>query len=154
MRMRKLIALGVSALSAAAVTVGATASPAKAVDLGIISGLCSTLPGQVTDITSSVLGANAGVVTANADHVAKQAALATATTALVEAVVAHIVNVNAGNDGGSTAGAVGTTISDYAGASVAANTSFNKWVDALRSANALANSKAFAGGIASGLCVI
>jgi hypothetical protein len=154
MRMRKIIALGVSAVSAAALTLGATASPAKAIDLGLVSGLCGSLPGQVINITNSVLGANAAVVTTNADNVAKQAALGTATTALVNAVVAHILNVNAGNDGGSTAGAVGTAIGDYGAASVAANTSFNKWVDAMRTANALANSQAFAGGISSGLCII
>ena len=152
--MRKVIALGVSALSALALTLGATASPAKAIDLGLVSGLCGSLPGQVVNITNSVLGANALVSSTNADNVAKQAALGTATTALVNAVVAHILNVNAGNDGGSTSGAVGTAISDYANASVAANTSFTKWVEAMRGANALANSQAFAGGIASGLCVI
>ena len=152
--MRKIIALGVSALSAAALTIGATASPAKALDLGIVSGLCGALPGQVLNITNSLAGANAAVVTANADNVAKQAALGTATTALVNAVVAHILNVNAGNDGGSTAGAVGTAITDYAAANVAANASFQKWVDAMRTAGVLANSAAFAGGISSGLCVI
>ncbi len=150
--MRKIIALGVSALSALTISFGATATPANALDLGIISGLCGALPGQVVNLVNSVTSANTLVGTTNADNVAKQADLATKTTALVNAVVAHIVNVNAGNDGGSTSGAVGTAVSDYANASVAANTSFNKWVDAMRNANALANSQAFAGGIASGLC--
>ena len=150
--MRKLMALGVSALSALTVSFGVAASPAQALDLGIVSGLCGALPGQVLNIGNSVLGANGLVTSTNADHLAKQADLATKTTALVNAVVAHILNVNAGNDGGSTAGAVGTSVSDYANASVAANTSFTKWVDAMRNANALANSQAFAGGIASSLC--
>jgi hypothetical protein len=150
--MRKIIALGVSALSALTISFGATASPANALDLGIVSGLCGALPGQVVNLVNSVTSANTLVGTANADNIAKQADLATKTTTLVNAVVAHILNVNAGNDGGSTAGAVGTSVSDYANASVAANTSFNKWVDAMRNANAAANSQAFAGGIASGLC--
>ena len=151
--MRKIIALGVSALSAVGLTLGATASPANAVDLGLVSGLCGTLPGQVVNIGNSLLGATALVTSTNADNLAKQADLGVKTTALVNAVVAHILNVNSGNDGGSTAGAVGTAVSDYANASVAANTAFTKWVDAMRNANALANSHAFAGGIAGGLCV-
>lgn len=152
--MRKIIALGVSALSALTLSFGATASPASAVDLGLVSGLCGSLPGQVVNIANSLLGANALVSSANTDNLAKQAELATATTDLVNAVVAHILNVNAGNDGGSTAGAVGTTITDYAHATVAANTAFTGWVDAMRNANAVANSQAFAGGISSGLCIL
>jgi hypothetical protein len=152
--MRKFIALGAAAFSALALTL-APASPAKAapVDLGIVSGLCSSLPGSVTNILNALTGATGAVATANADSVTKQADLATSTTALVSAVVAHIVNVNSGNDGGSTAGAVGTAVTDYAAKTVAANAAFTKSVDAQRTANSLANSQAFAGGIASSLCV-
>ncbi len=150
--MRKIIALGASALSALTLTLGATATPANAADLGLISGLCGSLPGQVTNIVSSLSGATALVGTSKTDYENKQAQLADKTTALVDAVVAHIVNVNSGNDGGSTAPAVGTAISDYANATVAATTAFNKWVDAMRNRDAVANSKAFAGGVASGLC--
>ncbi len=150
--MRKIIALGVSALSALTVSFGVAAGPAQALDLGIVSGLCGALPGQVVNIGNSVLGANGLVTSTNADNVAKQADLAAKTTALVNAVVAHILNVNAGNDGGSTADAVGTTVADYAAKTVAANSAFNSSVDAQRAANALANSSAFAGGIETGLC--
>ncbi len=152
--MRKLIAIGASAVSALTLSFGLTASPAQALDLGIVKGLCGSLPGQVVNIANSVLGAKGLVSSANTENVAKQDALVTSTTNLVDAVVAHILNVDAGNDGGSTAGAVGTAISDYANASVAANTSFNKWVDAMRNANALSNSQAFAGGISKGLCTV
>ncbi len=150
--MRKIIALGAGALSALTLTFGAAASPASAVDLGLVSGLCGSLPGQVVNIGVALLGATGLVTSTNADNLAKQADLGTKTTALVNAVVAHILNVNSGNDGGSTAGAVGTAVTDYANANVAANTAFTKWVDAMRNANAVANSQAFAGGIASGLC--
>ncbi len=150
--MRKIIALGAGALSALTLTFGATATPASSADLGIINSLCGSLPGQVVNIGNSVLGATGLVNSTKADNLAKQDDLVAKTTALVNAVVAHIENVDAGNDGGSTAGAVGTAVSDYANATVAANTAFNKWVDAMRNANAVANSHAFAGGIASGLC--
>lgn len=152
--MRKFIALGAAAFSAVALTL-APASPAKAapIDLGIVSGLCSQLPGQVTNILNSLTGASTTLAAANTASAAKQADLVASTTALVSAVVAHIVNVNAGNDGGSTAPAVGSAVSDYAAKTVAANNAFAKSVDAQRSANSLANSNAFAGGIASALCV-
>ncbi len=103
--MRKLIAIGASAVSALTLSFGLTASPAQALDLGIVKGLCGTLPGQVVNIANSVLGANGLVSSANTDNLAKQAALGTSTTNLVNAVVAHILNVNSGDDGGATSGA-------------------------------------------------
>lgn len=152
--MRKIIALGVSALSALTLSFGAAASPASAVDLGLVSGLCGSLPGQVINIANSLTGANALVGAAETDYTDTQADLAAKTTALVDAVVAHILNVNVGNDGGATAPAVGTAITDYAHATVAATTAFNKWVDTMRNRDAVANSSAFAGGISTGLCTV
>ena len=152
--MRKFMVLGLGALSTLTLSLGATlpAAYAAPAEDGLISTLCGTLPGTVTDIASSLAVANTAVTKANTDSVAKQAALGVATTNLVDAVVAHIENVDAGNDGGSTAGAVGTTVADYAAKTVAANNAFNSSVDAQRAANALANSSAFAGGIETGLC--
>lgn len=153
--MRKFMVLGLGALSTLTLSLGAAAPAAHAaapVDLGIVSSLCGVLPGNVVNIATSLLGATTALTTANIDSAAKQAALGTATTALVNAVVAHILNVNAGNDGGSTKGAVATAVGDYANASVNANTAFNKSVDAQRALNALSSSQAFAQGVAAGLC--
>lgn len=156
--MRKFIAIGATAFTALALTLS-PASPAKAdvvppVDLGLITGLCSTLPGTVLNMVNEVLSATAADVAADLASTNAQADLVTSTTALVTAVVAHVLAVNTGGDVTDTAPAVGTTVTDYAAKTVAANDAFDNAVDTQRALNLASSTSSFAGGISAGLCVL
>ncbi|MEA2900817.1 MAG: hypothetical protein QOH36_704 [Actinomycetota bacterium] len=154
--MRKFLALGATAFSAVALTL-VPASPAHAlpiVDNGMITSLCSTLPGTVVNLGTAVATSTLALGNATLDNGLKQTALATSTTGLVTAVVNHVLAANTNSDVSITGPAVGTAVTDYAAKTVAAGAAFDAMTGAQRLVTSNLSSQAFAAGVSSGLCII
>lgn len=153
--MRKFLVIGATAFSAVALTLSAS-SPAQAVpvvDNGMITSLCSTLPGTVVNLGTAVATSSVALATATVDNGVQQTALAGSTSDLVTAVVDHVLAANSGSDVSVTGPAVGTAVTDYAAKTVAAGAAFDAMSDAQRLVTSNLATQAFAGGVNTGLCL-
>lgn len=149
---KRIIALGVSAATTAALAFGSVGPAAAVVDVATItSTVCGALPAQVSGLLSleDLLG------TSETDLEVKELALAGAITELAAATVGYITTVdNAGN-----VAAAGQVLSGrtaiFADKAVAANAAMTKVLDAKRAAWTNAQTASYLTGIQSGLaCVV
>lgn len=154
MNGKKIIALGVGAISAAALTFS-TVGPASAVTppATLTEIVCGALPASVTDLLSQVTAGNTAVTTTATDLTAKKAALSTAVDELATAVVNHIQALSAGLPSAGTGGIVTDKSAVYAEKVVAANNALTASLDAQRSAFLSGLVSQYVSGVNTGLCI-
>jgi hypothetical protein len=152
---KKIIALGISAFSAAALTFG-TVGPASAVAATptLTEAVCSALPASVTDLLGQVTAGDTAVTTTAADLVTKKAALLAAVNDLVPAVIAHIQAVSDGANSVGTGQVLAGKGTIFADKVVAANNALTANFDAQRSAYLTGLNQTFVTGVQSGLCPV
>lgn len=139
MRKHSIVGLGLSAATAATLAFGAAPAHATVSPPGSMVGqVCATSTGRLADAANSLAAATNSVAAATTDMNLKQAALGTAQTNVVNALVDYIETL----DAGSSVGAKGlilndavSTFSDKAVAWANANTAHNDAVTTLQVAS-------------------
>lgn len=153
---KKIIALGVSAASAATMAFGtlAPATAAEAPPGNIVTLFCGVLPDQVSNLSAQAASAATAAATANANMLSKQAAVSTASGNLSSAIVSYINTIN---NGGSV-GAAGQVVEDKLGVFVekliAENTAMTSFFDATRNAYLAGVSSSYLSSVLSGLSCV
>ncbi|MEA2685544.1 MAG: hypothetical protein QOE93_739 [Actinomycetota bacterium] len=129
---KKIIALGVSALSAAALAFG-TASPAMAVDpVPAVDTICGALPTAATDLIQEALDAVAALTAADTDLDVAQAAMAGSITGLVTASVSFLETVDAGGNTTLAAAVLNAATDIFADKFAIADEAGSAWYSAQR----------------------
>lgn len=149
--MRKIITLGVSAFSAAALTFGAVGT-ASAAEPTLVDAVCKVLPASATSLLEQLTARNAAVTTTASDLVTKKAALQTAIDALVPAVVNHVQAVSSGSPSAGTAGILTDASAGFANKVVAANNAMTASFEAQRTAYLTDLNSRYVSGVKDGLC--
>jgi hypothetical protein len=153
--MKKIIALGVSAVSAATMAFGAI-GPAGAEETPaetFAGTICDAMPAQVTGLADQLVATLAQVSSTKSTLDSSQAALTPAVADLVDSIVDYIQAVD-NDEGVSTAASlVAARASAYADKVVAADNAANAWFAAQR-ANVLTGlASQYMSGVQDGLCV-
>lgn len=152
MNGKKIIAFGVGAISAAALTF-TTVTPASAVVPSTLTEVvCAALPASVTSLLDQVTAGNTAVTNTAADLTSKQTALTAAINALIPAVVNHINAVSDGLPTAGTAGILTDKANAFASAVVAENNAMTASFDAQRNAYITGLHSSYVSGVTSGLC--
>jgi hypothetical protein len=152
--MKKIIALGVSAMSVGALAF-ASVGPATAAEVppaNIVTAVCQALPASVTSLANQLLVAGSTSGIANADLLTKQAALGTAVTDLVNSVVSHLQTVNNGGNVQASAAVVNAKSSVFGDKIVAENNAMTSSFEAQRSAYLTGVSNNIVTGVQGLLC--
>jgi transcription elongation factor len=98
--MRKLMATGLTALSALTFTLG-SAGAAKAdivPPVSIVTQVCNSLPGPIASLVNQISAGTNALTSANTDFATKSGELTPAVTNLVTAIVNHVNTVNNGGN--------------------------------------------------------
>lgn len=151
----KLIALGVSAASAATLAFGAI-GPATAADAppaSVTTAVCNALPASVTAIASQVTSALAAITTSNTDLGLKQVALTSSTNDLVAAIVSYIQTVNNGGNVTAAGQVLSAKSSIFSDKLVAENNAMTASFEAQRNSYLSNLVSGYTTGIQSGLCI-
>jgi hypothetical protein len=98
--MRKLIATGVTALSALTITVGGAGLARADVvpPVSIVTQVCNALPSPLASLVNQITALGGQVTTDNTDAAAKSGQLTAAVTSLVTAIVNHVNTVDNGGN--------------------------------------------------------
>lgn len=152
---RKIIALGVSAVSAATFAFGAIgpATAAEAPPGSITTAVCNGLPAQVLGLVNQLTSLTGTFGTAMTDYTTKNTALNTAVTDLVVATVAHITTINGGGNVVASGQVLAAKSSVFSDKVVAANNALTAVFEAQRAAWSATQTQAYVTGIQSGLCI-
>lgn len=152
--MKKIIAIGISALSAAALTFGTVGSATAAPDAESLSGLvCTGLDGMVTDLVDQIADLVTSVTETGNDVTAKKAALETALNELAPAVVAHIQAVSDGASSVGTGQILAGKSAIFADKFTAAQNAMTAHFEAQRSQYITGLSNGYIDDVRTGLCV-
>ena len=153
--MKKIIALGVSAVSAATMAFGAI-GPAGAEEAPVetfAGTICEALPSQVTGLADQLAATLGQVSSTKSTLDSSQAALAPAVADLVDSIVGYIQAVD-NDEGVTTAGQlVAARASAYADKVVAADNAANAWFAAQRANVLTVLASQYMSGVQDGLCV-
>ncbi|HEX3621155.1 MAG TPA: hypothetical protein VHT97_02460 [Acidimicrobiales bacterium] len=154
--MRKLIGLGLTAVTSATMAFGAVgATPAHATVSppgSLVGQVCAVLPAQLTGILNSITALGSNQTAAVTDLATKQATFGTAQSDLVTALVDYVKTVDAGGSVGAKALVLQDAVSVYSDKAAAWA---NAWTvkDLADRAVAVANiNNGILGGLNSGLC--
>ncbi len=153
--MKKIIALGVSAVSAVTMAFG-TMSPAGAAETPadtLTGTICDALPAQVTSLANQLVTTQAGVGSAKSTLDSAQGALGPAVDDLVDSIVAYIQAVDSDQGVSTAAQLVGARASAYADRVVAADNAANAWFAAQRAHVLTGLAGQYMSGVQDGLCV-
>lgn len=155
MTRKKIIAFGVGAVSAAALTFSpvTSASAVIVIPSTLTETVCAALPPSVSSLLTQVTAATAAVSTTATDLTTKQVALQTAITELIPAVVAHINAVSLGLPSAGTAGVLIDKSNAFVTAVVAENNAMTASFDAQRKAYLTGLNYQYVLGVQTGLCV-
>ncbi|MDQ3897949.1 MAG: hypothetical protein M3326_12035 [Actinomycetota bacterium] len=149
----KIIALGVSAVSAAAVAFG-TVGPATAAETppgSIVSLFCGQLPDQVTTLSGQAASAAAAAGAANTNLLGKQAAVTTASTDLAAAIVSYIQTINSGGNVDAAGQVANAKLAVWVDKLIAENNAMNSFFDATRNAYMSGVSASYLSSVLAGL---
>lgn len=151
--MRKFIATGVAALSAATMTFG-FAGAAHAVDPAptVIQQVCSTLPGSLASVIGQLTSSGVTLGNANSDLSAKQSALNTSVSNLIAAIVTQVQNVSGNLPTGVSTAVLNDAVADYSAKIVAWSNALTARDNAFRANQVLGISDTVLNGINGGLC--
>jgi hypothetical protein len=152
--MKKIIALGVSAVSAATMAFGSI-NPAVAAEdpvSTVTDTICGVLPAQVTGLVDQLTAALGEITSAETALESAQAALPVAVNDLVDSIVGYIQAVDAGEGVSSAAQLVAARSSAYAEKVVAADSAANAWFAAQRAHFLTGLANQYMEGVQSGLC--
>lgn len=151
---KKLIALGVSAASAATLAFGAvgpatadTPAPTKA----FTDAVCGVLPAQSTDLATQLASIVSSITSIDTDLTTKTTALNAATTDLVGAVVSYIQVLDTNGNVGAAAQVLAGRSSVFADRVVAANTAMTASFDAQRNQFITQVVQGYVSGVQTGL---
>ena len=154
MHMRKkIIALGVGAVSAATMAFG-TVAPATAAEVppgSIVTQFCNTLPGQLTTLTNQAASALAALSAAQSSLGTKQAAMETALSDFVAAVVSHITTVNNGGNVQASGQVVDAKLAVFVDKVIAWDAAWTAENNAQRAAYLAGVNQSFVQGVLNGL---
>ena len=151
---KKITALGISVLSAAALTFSTVGPATSAPAVGSLSSaVCTGLDGMVTDLAAQILDLATGVTTTGDDVTTKQAALESALNDLAPAVVAHVQAVSDGADSVGTGQILAGKSAIFADKFYAAHTAMTTHFEAQRTEYITGLSNGYIGDVKSGLCV-
>ncbi len=152
---KKIIALGVSAVSAATFTFSA-AGPASAqvVPETSTEQICGALPDVVTGLAGSLVERLADVAAGNADLLLKQVALNGAVTSLVTAAVSWVNTTDAGGNVVAAGHVLDAANEVFADALVNENDAMTTSFEAQRYLYLTTVNQGFVAGIGTSLCPI
>ena len=150
---KKIIALGISVLSAAALTFGTVGSATAAPDAESLSGLvCTGLDGMVTDLADQILSLATAVTDTGNDVTDAKTALESALNDLAPAVVAHIKAVSDGVSSAGTGQILAGKSSIFADKYVAAQSAMTAHFEAQRAQYITGLSNGYIDDVQTGLC--
>lgn len=153
--MRKIITLGVTAVSAVTMAFGSM-SPAGAADAPaetFTDTICNALPAHVTGLATQLTATLAGIGSTKTTLDSAQAALPGAVNDLVVSIVAYIQAVDSGEGLATATQLVGARSSAYADKVVAADNAANAWFAAQRAHVLTGLAGQYMSGVENGLCV-
>lgn len=154
--MRKFIALGVGAISAATLAL-VPASPAQAVispPTSVVTQVCNGLPAQITAIANSLLNSGSAVTAAQTSLASKTASFTVAQGNLVNALVNYIKAIDLGGSVDAQAALLAARMSEYGDQAVLWGNAWNA-LNAAELANTINGmSNTVINGLNTGLCVL